>query len=135
MVKITGAKAHANRLRRIEERTPAEVGAALYAAGQLIEIEAEVSITKGSVSGKGHVPSEPGEPPNADTRQLDTSINTIKVSDVRTEVEAVAPYAAALEFGRTDGTIAERPYMRPATKKMRPKALELLRRAASKAQK
>lgn len=134
MAKITGARQHSNRLKRMVQKTPSLVGAALYAAGQLIEIEAEHSITAGSVSGKGHVPSAPGEPPNADTRQLDTSIHTLKVSDARTEVEAIAPYAAAQEFGTKDGKLPERPFMRPAVKKKRAAAVELVRRAASKAQ-
>ena len=65
-------KSHADRLRRMQNTR--DIVKALYLAGQRIELEAERSITQGSISGKGHIPSFPGEPPNADTRLLDTNI-------------------------------------------------------------
>jgi len=100
---------------------------ALYAAGQLIEIEAEISITRGSVSGKGHVPSKPGEPPNADTRLLDTSIDTVVVGPNRVDVVSSAPYSAALEFGTS--RMAERPFMGPAARAKTAEAVDLIARA------
>lgn len=109
------------------------VDRALYAAGQAIEVEAEISITSGSVSGKGHVASLPGEAPNADTRELDTNINTVVVGPLRVNVEATAPHAAYLEFGTS--RMAERPFMRPATDKKRPEAIDLIRRAVDRSTK
>ena len=100
---------------------------ALYAAGQLIEIKAEISITRGSVSGKGHVPSKPGEPPNADTRQLDTSIDTVVVGPNRVDVVSNAPYSVPLEFGTS--VMEARPFMGPATRAKHDEAVELVRRA------
>lgn len=129
MAKITGAKQHEAHLRRL---TGAKVAAAvtrgLYVAGQEIEIEAEISITSGSISGKGHVPSAPGQPPNADTRLLDTSIHTTveSQSPPKVFVTSNAPYAADLEFGTSK--MEERPYMRPATTKMRHRAAEIIAR-------
>lgn len=114
-------------------RSPAArslVDRALYAAGQVIEVESEISITAGSVSGKGHVPSAPGQPPNADTRLLDTNINTVVVGPGRVNVEATAPYAGYLEFGTS--RMEARPFMRPAAEKKRPEATELIRRALAK---
>lgn len=99
----------------------------LYAAGQLIELEAERSITEGSISGAGHIASLPGEPPNADTRLLDTNIETeiVSVSPPTVTVTSKAPYSAALEFGTSK--MVERPFMRPATKKYRSKVHEIVR--------
>jgi hypothetical protein len=131
MARLIGAKKHSDRLRRM--RSPEmvrQVGAALYAGGNLIEVEASLSITNGAVSGKQHVPSSPGEPPNADTHVLDRSIETNQVAPLRVEVSANAPYAAAQEFGNS--RLPERPYMRPATAKKRGEVVQMVRRAVDK---
>lgn len=114
MAKISGARKHARRLRPIAAR---RILQGLYAAGQLIELDAERSITEGSVSGAGHVPSLPGEPPNADTRHLDTNIDTTIASanPPTVNVTSNASYSAALEFGTSK--MEERPFMRPAAEK------------------
>lgn len=116
MAKITGADKHRKRLKRMmSAETARAVTAALYTAGQRIELDAETSITAGSVSGKNHVPSAPGQPPNADTRFLDTNIDTTVAAQnpPTVHVTSHAPYSAALEFGTSK--MAERPFMRPAT--------------------
>lgn len=120
MAKIIGADKHSNRLKNMR-KVSKQIVAALYSAGQDIELDAEHSITAGSVSGKGHVPSLPGQPPNRDTGQLDMSIETsIEAQNPPTvHVTSHAPYSAALEYGTSK--MAERPYMRPATEKNRKK--------------
>lgn len=128
-MKITGDKAHEARLRRMADaRIAADVTRGLFAAGKQIEIEAEHSITEGSISGKGHIPSLPGEPPNADTRLLDTSIDTVIVGQNPPVVHVIsnAPYSAALEFGTSK--MEERPFMRPAAKKKRKDAARIIAR-------
>jgi HK97 gp10 family phage protein len=131
MAKITGAKEHSSRVRRLAgPEMVRQVGAALFAAGSLIETEAARLITEGSVSGKGHVPSSPGNPPSADTHLLDRSIETALVEPLKAEVSANAPYAAALEFGTSK--MAARPYMGPATARKRKEAVGLIRAAVSK---
>ena len=123
MAKITGIGRHSRRLSNM--RQPAkEITAALYSAGQEIEMDAERSITEGSVSGAGHIPSKPGEPPNADTRHLDTNIETTPVAQnpPTVHVTSHASYSAALEYGTSK--MAERPFMRPATEKNRRKVGE-----------
>ena len=131
MPRITGAKAHAARLKRLTGgEMVRQVEAALFAGGQLIELEAARSITTGATSGKGHVPSLPGEPPNADTHHLDRNIETAKVAKLRVEVSSNAPYSAPLEFGTSK--MAERPFMRPATAKKRKETVELVRKAVAK---
>lgn len=127
MVKQTGLAARNRRLARLSsEAAHRRRMAALFAIGQHIETDAEISITAGSISGKDHVPSAPGEPPNADTRLLDTSIETTMEGPSEVHVTSNAPYSAALEFGTSK--IEERPFMRPATEKNRGKAAIALRR-------
>ena len=123
-------KSHADRLRRMQNTR--DIVKALYLAGQRIELEAERSITQGSISGNGHVPSFPGEPPNADTRLLDTNIETTIASHDPpiVKVTSHAPYSAFLEFGTSK--MVERPFMRPAVKKKRGEAVAIVRRAAGK---
>ena len=132
MVTINGGmKAHKARLRRIRGTAmEREVGKAIYVASDLLNVEAAHSITEGAVSGRGHVPSAPGEPPNADTHMLDRSIHTERETPLKALSVADAPYAAAQEFGTSK--MAERPYMRPAAEKTRPKAQKLVVAAVKK---
>lgn len=133
VARMIGAKAHVARLKRLTGGEAArEVGKALFAAGQMIQVEAQLSITRGAVSGKNHVPSVAPNPPNNDTGVLANGIETRQVSQLHVEVSSNAPYAAAQEYGDSSGNLPERPYMRPATVKMRPQATELVRRAVKK---
>ena len=125
MTKIIGALAHKRRLRHL--RSPAvrkRIGAAIFAGAQEIQTEARLLITAGSVSGKGHVPSAPGEPPNRDTGHLDSNIEAVRTGELTSEVESRAEYGLALELGTSK--MAERPYMRPATAKKRHRPAELV---------
>jgi len=110
-----------------------KVGAALFAAGELIRAEAAHLITEGSISGKFHVPSLPGEPPNEDTGVLRTNIETVQVAPLRVEVSSNAPYAVALETGTSK--MAERPYMGPASRNKRKDVVALVRAAVNEATK
>lgn len=118
------AKSHSDRLKRMAQRTPRQVAAKLYEAGQLIELDAERSITAGSVSGINHVPSAPGQPPNADTRKLDSNIETSVGGPGLVIVESKAEYSAALEYGTS--RMEARPFMRPAVERNRRKVVELV---------
>jgi HK97 gp10 family phage protein len=129
-VSISGADRHLRRLRAL--RSPAarqKIAAALYTGGDEIATAAKLSIAQGSVSGKGHVPSKPGEPPNMDTRHLMNNIETTVTGPLTVEVESKAAYALDLEFGTSK--MAERPYMRPATEKKRKRVHELVQKVAS----
>lgn len=123
MARIIGVQKHSSRLKAMRNVSK-DVVAALYSAGQEIETEAEISITEGSISGKGHIPSLPGQPPNRDTGDLDRNIETeIKAQNPPTvHVTSHMPYSAVLEFGTSK--MAERPFMRPATEKNRKKVGE-----------
>lgn len=128
VAKITGAKKASDRIRGAGG-PPAisRISKALFAGGNLIEVEAALSITRGAVSGKGHVPSAPGEPPNADTHLLDRSIQTVLVVPLRVQVIADAPYAVALERGTAK--MAPRPFMQPALNAKRGEVVALVTHA------
>ncbi len=130
--RVIGAKAHAARIRALAgPEMVRRVGAALFAGGQIIQTRAQLSITNGAVSGKGHVPSLPGQPPHQDTGVLANNIETVLVAALKAEVSSNAPYAAALEYGTS--RMAERPYMRPAVAQSRKEVVELVRRAVHQA--
>lgn len=123
MATVRGADAHLKRLRKM--RGPAmvrQVSKALLASAIDLANDAALSITRGAVSGRGHVPSAPGEPPNADTHVLSNNIEGALVGPLKAETSSNAPYAAAQEFGDEGSNLAERPYMRPAANRQREKA-------------
>lgn len=107
-----------------------EVGRVLYWGAQQIQAEAQHLITEGSVSGKNHVPSLPGEPPNNDTGILKSNIEAVQTAPLRSEVSSNAPYAAELEFGTSK--MAERPYMGPATRNKRAEIIEEVGKAVNR---
>lgn len=129
---IRGARAHINRLKALNgPLVEFHVGRALFAAGQLIENEAALSITRGAVSGKNHVPSKPGQPPNADTHRLDRSIETIQITPLKVRVIASAGHAVPLELPLElvelgTSRMAARPFMRPARDKKKEKARDMV---------
>lgn len=124
---IRGARAHINRLKALNgPLVEFHVGRALFAAGQLIENEAALSITRGAVSGKNHVPSKPGQPPNADTHRLDRSIETTQITPLKVRVIASARHAVPLEFDHSGNLNGERPFMRPARDKKKEKARDMV---------
>ncbi|WP_066045934.1 MULTISPECIES: HK97-gp10 family putative phage morphogenesis protein [Sphingomonadales] len=129
--RIRGGKAHLARLRKLEKDTARFVGKALFAGGESIQIEAQLSITQGAVSGKNHVPSKPGEPPNQNTGRLGDNIETVQKGTLLVEVSSNAPYSIPLEFGTSK--MAARPFMRPARDKKRAEVVALVERAVSQA--
>lgn len=90
-------------------------GAVVYEAADDIRAEAFRSISAGSVSGAGHVPSRPGEPPNRDTGDLQAGLKIAQTGPLSAEVRSEAPHAKPLEFGTSK--MAARPYLRPARDK------------------
>ncbi|WP_454798586.1 HK97-gp10 family putative phage morphogenesis protein [Novosphingobium lindaniclasticum] len=129
--RLIGAKAHANRLKKLSgEKMVREVGKALFAAGEMIQVEAQISITAGAVSGKKHVASAPGQPPNNDTGTLAGNIETNQTAPLVVEVSSNADYASALEFGTSK--LAARPYMGPARDAKKKEVEQLVRRAVDK---
>ena len=121
---MKGRDAHRQRLKKLSGPDVIKAaGRVLYVGADMIRSEAFRSISAGSVSGKGHVPSQPGEPPNRDTGVLQAHIRAALVAPLEAQVTSEAPYAAALEFGTSK--MEARPYMRPARDKKAPEIQRL----------
>lgn len=134
MPKLTGRERVTARLNAIaSEETVRKVGQALYAGGEMIRAEAAHLITEGAVSGKNHVPSLPGEPPNNNLGTLKANIETVQIAPLKVEVSSNAPYAVALEAGSSK--MLPRPYMGPSTRNKRKEVVALVRQAVSSAMK
>lgn len=113
---LKGARAHIRRLRALASPAMSDaVDKELFHAGELIQVEAQLSITRGAVSGKNHVAAPYNSPPNADTHVLDRNIETTRAGRHRVRVTSNAPYSARHEFG-PEG----RSFMRPARDKVKP---------------
>lgn len=123
MSKLRGKDRYLRRIKNIKDKAIVAANQVVVVGADMIKAEAQRSITAGSVSGKLHVPSRPGEPPNNDSDHLRNNIETTNPSPLLARVSSNADYAAALEFGTS--RMAARPYMRPARDKMAPKIVEL----------
>jgi hypothetical protein len=129
-VKTKGGGAVTARLKRISSQEHVTlIGKAVFEGAKLHTVTAQRLITSGSVSGKGHVASRPGEPPNRDTGVLDNNIEASQVGVLKSISASNAPYAAALELGTS--RIAARPYMAPATDLVRERVVRNIAAAAS----
>lgn len=115
-MKVTDS-GHAARLQRLASPALIEaLGRALVASAEAIGDDAAESIRADSISGPGHIPSEPGQPPNADTHDLDESIHVGELIDVgngiQTHVIADSDHALWMEMGTSK--ILPRPFLTPA---------------------
>lgn len=100
---------------------------ALRVGGEMIQTAAQISITTGAVSGKNHIPSLPGQPPNNDSGVLAGSIETNDTGRLQVTVSANAEYAVPLEFGSSK--MAPRPFLRPARDTKRKEVVAVMERA------
>lgn len=129
---LFGAKAHIARLRKLSgPHMIVPVGQALVAGGELIQVESQIGITSGAVSGKGHVPGPVGGYPNADTHLLADSHETNQVAPLVVEVSANAPYASAVHDGTS--RMSARPFMDLARDAKRKEVVQLVRKAVDRA--
>jgi hypothetical protein len=115
MMKVTDT-GHAARLQRLTSPALIEaLGLALVESAGVIAVDAAESIRENGISGAGHIPSKPGEPPNADTHDLDESIHVGELIEtpgqIQTAVIADSDHAW-LEIGGSK--VLPRPYMAPA---------------------
>lgn len=114
-------------------RLKKEISAALYVGADDVRARYRRKITDGSISGANHVPSAPGEPPNNDTGFLISSAETVQIDWNHAEVRVRAPYAVALEFGNSAGTLAARPALGPATQESRNQITDRITKAVQAA--
>ena len=128
MDEFKGLDIHLLRLEQMQgSALEREVGKALFAAAELVQTEAQLSIRRGAVSGRFHVPSLPGEPPNENSGHLAGNIEATLRHPFLSEVASNAEYSAPLEFGTSK--MDPRPFMRPARDKMRNRINQLVRAA------
>lgn len=131
-VKISGkGNAIAKMLAMAGPETIAEIGTALFKAGEVVQVDAQNSLTTGAASFGRHIPSLPGQPPNQDTGFLGNNIETTQPAALRVLVASNAPYSADLEFGTSK--MAARPFMRPAAEKNRAEVQAFMKKAIQKA--
>jgi len=120
VAKIFGQRVHGDRLRRLSSPViRRRVGQVVEEGLERIVKTAQDSILEGAVSGPGHVPSAPGEPPNADTHELDQSGKVeMNRQTLHGKATFTADHAIPLEFGTEK--MEERPFLGPAGQKERP---------------
>lgn len=115
---MKGRRKHTDRLKKLTSKRVIQIaGAIAYEGADMIRAEAFRLVSAGSISGKGHVPSRPGEPPNRDSGVLQANMETVQTGALSAEFRAKA-YARALEFGTSN--IDQRPFVRPARDKKLP---------------
>lgn len=113
-----GEAAHRKRLTAMQgQNLVHKLNKRVFIAADRVRGEAQFLIAKGSIQGKGHVPSAPGQSPNLDTGVLTAGVTARFTGPLRAVAESAAPYAVHLEYGTSK--MAERPYMRPAAKTVR----------------
>lgn len=118
MARITGRERVVARLEGAAgEKAIREVGQALFAGAEMIRAEAHTLISEGAISGKGHIPSKPGEPPNRDEGILQAHLEATQPAPLRAEASSNAGHAMPLEAGTSK--MLPRPYMAPATRRRR----------------
>lgn len=128
---LKGGDKHIQRLKRLSG--PEVIRAAervLFVGADMIRAHAHQGISRGSVSGKGHVASSPGQFPNRDSGVLQAQLTSSLTGPLEAKVEANAPYSAALEFGTSK--MAARPFLRPSRDAESPKIRKLFAKEIGK---
>lgn len=131
MPKIRGVEAHLARLRALADPSVKRaLASALEEGGGTLIAEASHLITQGaSGTGKNHVVSKPGHPPNEEYGDLRQSLHVRVVgdpTDMHIQAVADAPHAVPLEGGTTK--MAARPFMTPATEATRKQIVTRVRK-------
>lgn len=89
------------KLRRLTEAMRREMKAAVGTVADNIQVDAQISLSTGSVGGKNHQPSAPSTPPNSNSGGLADSIKVEHVDDLIARVVVHSPYGAIQELGGT----------------------------------
>lgn len=110
---MKGRDKHRQRMQRLAgPEVIKAAGRVLYVGADMIRSHAFREISRGSVSGKGHVASKPGEFPNREFGDLQAGLKAELVGPLEAEVRSEAPHAKPLEFGTSK--MEARPHMRPS---------------------
>lgn len=114
-------------LRRLQRLSGPEVvrlaGRVVYVGADMVRAEAFRGVSAGSISGKNHVPSAPGEFPNRDSGGLQNGFKTDQTGPLSAEFKSETEYSTALEFGTSK--MQARPHVRPARDEAEPKIQRL----------
>jgi len=125
-----------NHLGRIGDEMRRNLEMAMQAGAEEILSEAALRMSdaksgrvyRSGRTGKEHQASAPGEAPAIDTAGLVGSLHIeADIGRWTWVVYTNQEYAAGLEFGRTDGRMAARPFLRPAAKAKREGIIRRLR--------
>jgi hypothetical protein len=103
------------------------LGPALFAGGEEIVVEAQISMTRGRAevqNKRNHVPSRPGEPPAVFEGDLRSGIEATQPAPLRVLVTSNDRKSAWLEFGTS--RMEARPFMRPARDRKKPEVKAML---------
>lgn len=130
MARPKGADKHLRRIKSITgQQSVRNINKALYVGADMIRVEARRLIADGAVQGKGHVASQPGQPPNWDQGDLANGIVTRPSGPLSAEAAATAPHSAPLQFGTSK--MAPRPFMDVAADNKRQEIVEKVGGAVS----
>jgi HK97 gp10 family phage protein len=94
-------------------------------ADELVMAMGEAVISEISAGWSAESPSSPGEAPAVMTGELVGSIQFVMTGSGQAQVGSSAEHAAPLEFGT--GTMAARPFLRPAIERVRVRITNLVR--------
>jgi HK97 gp10 family phage protein len=128
---MKGKDKHLNRLKKLSgPAVTAAAGRVLYVGADMIRAEAHRGVSAGSVSGKGHVASLPGEYPNREFGDLQAGFKTNQTGPLSAEFRSEAPHSRRLEFGTRK--MKARPHVRPSRDKKEPEIRKLFAKEIGK---
>lgn len=125
MARIEGGRNIARRLQVNSQGK--DVTDVLLRAADRVRTDYIDRVNDGGGTGKAHVPSLPGQPPNTDTGRLVGSAGARATGRNVTETFVEAEYGKFLEFGTNK--MAPRPALGPAFDQMKPFIMDNLRKA------
>lgn len=116
---MKGKDAHLRRLKRLSTDAVKVAGRVVFVGADMVRAEAFRGVSSGSISGRNHVASAPGEYPNRDTGGLQNGFKTEQTGPLSAEFRSETEYSEALEFGTSK--MEARPHVRPARDAVKPK--------------
>jgi hypothetical protein len=127
VIKITDK--HGPRLARMDPASviPAMGEELLFQAREIAD-DAILSIKDGAISGSGHVPAPPGQPPNEDTGELSASIRPLDLVETPVSVQTgvISDSGHSLYQERGTSKMEARPFLEPAAERHRVDTLRAL---------
>lgn len=109
---MRGIERHRRRLLALAAGAERVAGRVVFVGADMVRAEAFRGVSAGSVSGRNHVASTPGEYPNRDTGGLQNGFKTEKTGPLSAEFRSEAPHSVPLEYGTSK--MEARPHVRPA---------------------